>query len=310
MFSVFLQKIISLFLTVTAALSVSCIQWKDGMAGHDFPIIAPTQKAEGDVRVMSFNVRCNDVNDVPRILRRDLVVREILKVKPDTLGVQEATPEWMAYLKFMLPAYGCVGLSRDNGKTVFRKGEASAIFYLKERYDLVDHGDFWISDTPDVPSYGPGASCRRICTWVLLRDKGTGAEFAHVNTHLDDSSEEARILGAHMIVDFINERFGETTPVVFTADLNSIESEDTYRIMTGLLEDASKTAADSVSFPTWHDGDPGENSLWTLDYVMCSADVTVNTFRTVTDGIKGRLVSDHFPVYADVTISGMQADAR
>ena len=310
MFSVFLQKIISLLLSVTAALSISVIQWKDGMAGHDFPIIAPTQKAESDVRVMSFNVRCSDVNDVPRILRQDLVVREILKVKPDTLGVQEATPEWMAYLKFMLPAYGCVGLSRDNGKAVFRKGEASAIFYLKEKYEPVDNGDFWISDTPDVPSYGPGASCRRICTWVLLRDKDTSVEFAHVNTHLDDSSREARILGAHMIVDFINERFTGSTPVVFTADLNSVESEETYRIMTGLLADASRTAADSVSFPTWHDGNPGENSRWTLDYVMCSSNVTVNTFRTVTDGIKGRLVSDHFPVYADVVIPGTHADVR
>ncbi|MCR5782855.1 MAG: endonuclease/exonuclease/phosphatase family protein [Clostridia bacterium] len=300
MFASLLQKFISLLLTLIAAFSLSCIKWRDGMEGHNFPIIPQEEKAAEDVRVMSFNVRCADVNGVPQILRIDPVIREILRVQPDLLGAQEATPEWMAVLQTMLPAYGCVGVSRDNGKTVARQGEAAPIFYLKEKYELVDHGDFWISDTPDEPSYGPGASCRRICTWALLKDRNTQAPVAHVNTHLDSDSNEARKLGANMICDFIADRFAKI-PVVFTADLNSEEGGPAYRIMTEKLNDACKAAADSVSFFSWHDGDPGENSRETLDYVMCSRDITVNAFRTVTDGINGRLVSDHFPVYADVT---------
>ena len=303
MFTALLQRMIAVFLTLIAALSLpGAIQWKDAMAGHEFPIIAPETKAEGDVRVMSFNVRCEDVNGTPAVLRRSIVVREILKVMPDTIGLQEATPIWMTTLQAMLPAYGCVGVARDNGKTAARKGESSPIFYLKEKYDLLDHGDFWISDTPDEPSFGPGASCRRVCTWALLQDKETESIFAHVNTHLDNASEEARVLGATMICDFIKDRFSKTTPVVFTADLNSEEGEEPYRIMTDTLRDANFATADSVSYFTWHDGNPGENSYCSLDYVMCSDNVTVNAFRTVTDGIDGRLVSDHFPIYADVTL--------
>ena len=301
MFSVLMQKIISMFLTFMAALSIGGIQWKDGMAGKDFPIIPPETKAEDDARIMSFNVRCEDVNGTPAILRRNIVVREILKVAPDVLGVQEATPIWMTTLQAMLPAYGCVGVARDNGKTAARQGESCPIFYLKEKYDLLDHGDFWLSDTPDEPSYGPGAGSRRVCTWALLQDKRTDVIFAHVNTHLDNASEEARVLGATMIRDFIKDRFPSVFPVTFTADLNSEEGEEPYGVMTGALGDANLTAADSVSYFTWHDGNPGENSYCSLDYVMCSGSVTVNAFRTVTDGIDGRLVSDHFPVYADVT---------
>ena len=303
MMSVLLQKMIAAFLTLIAALSLpGVIQWKDGMAGKEFPIIPPETKAEDDLRVMSFNVRCEDVNGTPAILRRNIVVREILKVAPDVLGVQEATPIWMTTLQAMLPAYGCVGVARDNGKTAARKGESCPIFYLKEKYDLLDHGDFWLSDTPDEPSYGPGAGSRRVCTWALLLDKQTDVIFAHVNTHLDNASEEARVLGATMIRDFIKDRFPAAFPVTFTADLNSEEDEEPYRIMAGTLRDANLAAADSVSYFTWHDGNPGENSYCSLDYVMCSGSVTVNAFRTVTDGIDGRLVSDHFPVYADVTL--------
>lgn len=301
MFSVLLQKFISLLLALTSAISLSGIKWKDGMEGLDFPIIPPEEKAAEDVRVMSFNVRCEDVNGVPQFLRWNLVLQEILNVKPDLLGLQEATPLWMTTLQAMLPEYGCVGVSRDNGKTVARLGEACPIFYLKERFTLIDHGDFWLSDTPDKPSFGPGAGSRRVCTWALLQDRQIYTPVAYVNTHLDNASEEARVLGANMICDFISDRFSRV-PVVFTADLNSEEGGAAYNIMTEKLTDACRAAADSVSFFTWHDGDPGENSYETLDYVMCSGDVTANAFRTVTDGINGRLVSDHFPVYADVTL--------
>ena len=303
MFSVLLQKIIAAFLTLIATLSLpGMVQWKDGMAGRDFPIIAPEEKAAEDLRVMSFNVRCEDVNGTPAVLRRNIVVREILKVAPDVLGVQEATPIWMSILQVMLPAYACVGVARDNGKTVARQGESCPIFYLKEKYELLDHGDFWLSDTPGQPSYGPGAGCRRVCTWALLQNKENDAIFAHVNTHLDNASEQARVKGAEQIVDFIRNKYKKSIPVTFTADLNSSEDEEAYRIMTEALTDANFAAADSVAYPTWHDGNPGENSRWTLDYVLCSSNVTVNAFRTVTDGVDGRLVSDHFPIYADVTL--------
>ena len=296
------QKFVSLFLTFIAALSISGVQWKDGMAGREFPRIAPTVKEADDLRVMSFNVRCEDVNGTPAALRRQIVVREILKVAPDVLGVQEATPTWMAALQSMLPAYGSVGVARDNGRTVARQGESCPIFYLKEKYELLEHGDFWLSDTPDKPSFGPGAGCRRVCTWALLQEKATEAIFVHVNTHLDNGSEPARVQGAQQIVSFLKDRFAKSIPVVFTADLNSGEEDAAYRIMTEALTDTNFAAADSVAFPTWHDGNPGENSFWTLDYVLCSANVTANVFRTVTDGIDGRLVSDHFPIYADVTL--------
>ena len=301
MFYSFLQKLIVFLLSTVTTFSFSAaVKWKDSMKGHEFELIAPTAKAEEDVRVMSFNIRCKDVNGTPAALRRSIVAREILKIKPDSFGVQEATPLWMAALEALLPEYACVGVARDNGLSVGGIGEYSAVFYLREKYELLDHDDFWLSDTPDEPSYGPDAGSRRICTWALLQNKETEALYAHVNTHMDNASAAARELGANMICDFIGSKFSRTLPVVFTADMNTGEGGKPYRIMTEKLKDARYAAADSKGGGTYHDCAPEDPE--TLDYIMCSSNVTANVFRVVTDGIDNRFVSDHFPIYADVTI--------
>ncbi|MBQ6065374.1 MAG: endonuclease/exonuclease/phosphatase family protein [Clostridia bacterium] len=296
-----LQKWIAILLSLITTFSFSAaFHWKDSMKGHEFEIIAPTAKAEDDVRVMSFNVRCTDVNGVPSPLRHGIVAREILKIKPDSFGVQEATPVWMAALAALLPSYAYVGVDRDTGLSVGGVGEYSAVFYLREKYDLLDHGSFWLSDTPEKPSFGPDAGCRRVCTWALLQDKETEALYAHVNTHMDNASAAARELGANLICDFIKDQFAGTLPIVFTADMNTHEGRKPYQIMTAALKDARYAAADSVGGGTYHDCKP-ENPE-TLDYIMCSENVKVNAFRVVTDGIDNRFVSDHFPIYADVTL--------
>ena len=297
-----LQKLIATLLSVTALFTNTFhISWGDSMKGHDFPMIVAGEKAEGEIRTASFNVRCADNNGVPGIFRKHLAVKEILKMRPDSLGVQEATPAWMLYLKATLPTYDCVGVARDNGKSTFRRGESCAIFYLKETLELLDHGDFWLSETPDEPSLYPGAGCRRICTWALFRIIGTDVTYLHVNSHFDNVSDEARVYGANQISDWIKERFGQT-PVIFTADMNSSERGEAYRIMTESLPDARYTAAHAEAYGTFHAREPENNETTVLDYILCSPMIGVTAYRTVTDGIEGRFSSDHFPVYADLSI--------
>ncbi len=41
-----------------------------------------------------------------------------------------------------------------------------------------------------------------------------------------------------------------------------------------------------------------------IDYVLVNDRVKPLVYRVVTEGIDGKLVSDHYPVYADVVING------
>lgn len=64
---------------------------------------------------------------------------------------QEVLHHQLQTLHGLLPEYAFTGRGRDDGKD---RGEHVAIFYRKDRFQLVEHGDFWLSENPAVPGKG------------------------------------------------------------------------------------------------------------------------------------------------------------
>ena len=256
------------------------------------------EKADGTIRVMTFNVRCFGLENLPRKAREYAVAETIRKGMPDSFGVQEATPTWMRYLKNQLKdSYDYVGGGRANGRN---RGEYSAIFYLKDKYDVYDSGTFWLSETPEEPSVGWDASMKRICTWAILENKDTGAMYLHMNAHFDHKGTEAQKNSVDMILEMAENY--KYLPVVFTADMNINEGTEAYNTMasSNVLWDTKYVAPDTMDYLTFHDTKPAENEDRILDYVMINGLFGVTTYRVVTAGIDGKFVSDHYPVYADL----------
>ena len=256
------------------------------------------EKADDTVRIMSFNIRYGRLGILTASDRHSMVVETIRNGHPDSLGVQEATPSWMKYLTAELAdEYAYVGVGRNNGKN---SGEYSAIFYLKDKYEAVDSGTFWLSETPDEPSKGWDAACKRICTWAVLKNKETGESFVHLNAHFDHKGTEARMNSVDMILEKVSEY--KDLPVVFTADMNIAEGSDDYnRILAdGTLKDTKYSAEDTMSYLTFHDLSPAEHETEVIDFVMVNDKIDTEVYKVVTAGIDGMYVSDHFPVYADV----------
>ncbi len=264
---------------------------------YEMPVYTIEEKAEDtDLRIMSFNIRCLNVGTDTWQDRIGIVSETMLTSEADSIGVQEATPEWMATLKDTLSEkYAFVGQGRDG----LDEGEYSAIFYLKDKYNVVDSGTFWLSETPEEMSYGWGASCRRICTWIVLEDKASGEKYVHMNSHFDHISSSARKNSAKLIIEKAK-NFGDL-PIVFTADMNARENSEAYNTMakSGFFKDAKTEAADTMDYLTYHDTQPRFHQGEVLDYVMSTHKLTATKYRVVTAGIDGRYVSDHFPIYAD-----------
>ena len=266
---------------------------------YEVPSYGFEEKSEGAIRVMSFNIRCTNVGKREQKDRVEDVVATIEKGAPDTLGVQEATAEWMQDLDRELEAYAHVGVGRDDGVSA---GEHSAIFYLKDKYTCIDHGDFWLSPTPEVVSKGWDASHNRICTWAVLENKQTGERFVHLNAHFDNNGIEARSNSCDMILDKASQY--ADLPVVFTADMNIEEgSADYNHITSGCLRDAKYDAADTMSYLTYHDTKPQKHEKDIIDFVMINDNFNALTYRVITEDISGEYVSDHFPIYADIVIA-------
>jgi endonuclease/exonuclease/phosphatase family metal-dependent hydrolase len=163
------------------------------------------------------------------------VVKLIEKLDLDAFGLQEVCSGQADYLTNNLPQYTMVGAYREGGK---RKGQATPVFYRKDRFNAVKSGTFWLSETPDVPgSKSWDTACPRICTWVRLTDKVTGRTFCFANTHTDHNSELARTEGMKLIMKRMREFAPDGMPVVFTGDHNCGEWEETAKIASAVLRD-------------------------------------------------------------------------
>ena len=257
-------------------------------------------KEESVMRVMSFNIRCTNVGKDSWEDRIGIVSQTMLESEADSIGVQEATPEWMATLKETVgDKYAYVGVGRDDGDN---KGEYSSIFYLKDKYTAVESGTFWLSETPDIPSYGWDAACRRVCTWVVLENKENAERYVHINTHFDHIGVTARKNSVDMIVEKAKE-FTDI-PVVFTADMNVKQDSENYNqfVNSGVLYDTKFSAPYTMNYCTYHDTKPNKHKDDVIDYVMINNKFSAVSYRVVTEGIDGRFVSDHYPVYADIVV--------
>lgn len=290
-----LYFLFAVVLTFTAPLSAVN---KDHYDPRSFPQIDVSEKEDGDTRVVSFNVRCQDVNEEPVATRHHIVVEEIKKLDPDICGLQEVTSDWRnEIIKRLGDKYTFIGEVRDSSPD----GEYSPIIFKTDKYTLLDSGTFWISETPDVMSISWDSACFRVCTYVKLRDNETGKVFAHLNTHLDHAGKEARKNGAKLISDFIRDNYSDI-PVILTGDFNSSIFSDAYReIVKSGMKDARFNANVSEHYGTYHDAKPILQPFYTIDFIFASSMVNIKTYKTVTVGIESRFVSDHFPVYADVT---------
>ena len=144
------------------------------------------------IKVMTYNIRYDapgdGVNQWPK--RTDKVYDLIKKYDPDVIGLQEVLHHQLTDLLQNLPAYGYIGVGRDDGKT---KGEYSAILFKKDRLKAMDQNTFWLSETPGVAgSKSWDAAITRVASWGTFTDLKSKKEFLMINTHFDHIGVEAR----------------------------------------------------------------------------------------------------------------------
>ncbi len=260
------------------------------------------------VTVMSFNVRYANTTDGNDIWenRKGAAVKMISELKPDIIGLQEALAGQNAYLAEQLPQYGQVGVGRDDGA---QGGEIMTILYDSERYDLLDAGSFWLSETPDEVSRGWDAACNRTATWVYLMEKGSGRKFFMFNTHLDHMGQTARKEGIKLLVRRIDEitenpplygkAYGKpdrNTPVFITGDFNAAPQDEAVQPLFSQFGSARDNAPQTDKLGTFNGFGSAPNSI-VIDYIFYR-NAAPESFRTVTENWGVPYVSDHYPIVA------------
>jgi len=236
----------ALTLTLNVILGAGCAGGR-GAATRPVAAPAPAPGPAGALRVMTFNIRYGTAPDGDNAWpnRRALVFRVIRDFGPAVLGLQEALRFQLDEVRRELPTFGEVGVGRDDG---LQAGEYAAILYDRNRLEPLDEGHFWLSESPDLPgSMSWGARYPRIVTWARFRDRSTRGVFLAVNTHWDHESQEAREMGAFLMLHRLRPVSGVGDPLLIVGDLNCARGNPAFRILEGL------SSAEPENRPEWTD---------------------------------------------------------
>lgn len=297
---------------------------------NTYPIVEQTME-DYTLKVMSFNVQTENGTSVNFDLRAEMLRDLMDQLQPDSIGMQEVTTGWIYRMDTFSfnNSYAGVGEGRTPG------GEASSIYYRKDKFDLVNSGTFWLSETPDeAGTYLEASLYPRICTWAHLRDKVTGFEYIHINTHLDHlgnskGGKELRTAQVRVILEYI-QSFPDV-PMVMTGDFNhaktssdgvtyamfkNILGEKTFTSSTGekimgSFSDARTEAKDTVTAEEWasmtaywQEGTDKYNpAKKPIDYVFyTTGDFDAMVYRNIHYHRDGIYMSDHLPQYCELHV--------
>lgn len=253
-----------------------------------------------DLTVLSYNIRYNSQSDGEDLwdLRKSELVDQIQQHSPDSFGVQEATAAQMQYILEALPEYAYVGVGRDDGAS---KGEYSAVFYLKEKFEVLESNTFWLSDTPEVVSKAWDAALPRICTYAKLKAHYNGREYWHFNTHFDHIGKIARNESAKLIINKINQMTKKGSAVVITGDFNTQPEEAPIVTIKMDFKDPLDALALEGPKGTFNAFVIGATLDRRIDYIFFRGLTPLKYTHLDEKRANGRWISDHLPVKLEWT---------
>lgn len=248
-----------------------------------------------DLKVMTLNILNNKLYGYgnSRFKRRIEAIREMIgETQPDLIGIQELTAEMLPVMEGLLKTYGWIGDSRRSRIN----NEYSVILYKKDRFEVLRHETFWLSDTPQVPgSRFMLSQFPRITVFALMKDKDNGKEFSFFNTHLDVNLVEIRRRQAMVLCDLIlTHHRGEFT--IVTGDFNDVrDSAPLSAVYEAGLEDLSDDALGStlrgrVGSTRFHNRP--------IDHILISDGIRALDITKLDRSYHGCWPTDHYPLLA------------
>lgn len=256
-----------------------------------------------DVRIISWNIWHEGiyVGHSTNYERLNKVISLINDYMPDVLMAQETVDWWCIYLMQNLDPVYTWAYTESNGHdelmpnlkygpTTVPDETCNAIFYNKEKLELIDNGIYWLSKTPEKMSKFNSSWCFRITTWAKFRVIETGKEFVCVNTHLDNAGggpDQAPVL-----LDIIKQFEG--IPMFLGGDFNAQRATGIMRtfLQYNQIVEACSVAEETKYTVTAND----------IDWLFVTRNrVEVHKYEVPTK-YEYLNASDHNPRYIEVTI--------
>ncbi len=309
------------------------VEFDDGLhpssAGYDsmYTVVANwmatlqggTETAVAEANVMSYNVYFGAQDaDCPIENRFQKVANVIKAQSPDIAVLQEFTDEFEPFYNSTLAGTYSIHGEADGENHTSASSEAAVIIWKTGKYDVVETGTFWASETPDVPyseswcQKGEGVKTYpRAINWVVLKDKETSKELLVMSVHgqPDMSAAMDNTTARTKTMELVAAKASQISAahnncgIVVGGDMNTAVGSAPYNaLVNGGLTDIRALV---------NPGAPGSYNDWTRetskfamgDYLFANGDVNAVTYQVITNDLDtGRTdgktvhVSDHCPI--------------
>ena len=288
----------------------------DGTSDVDFVELTEVLRPDATLTVMTFNVLCffcNDVEYDPWEDRLGYFTDIFQRHDPDLIGLQE-----LLFFKGELepileqnPAYSALYF-KDETQDLFKEYADAAILYRTDRFEVVQNGCYWLSETPDVPLSGGWADSNlpRLVAWAHLRQLSDGSELYFASTHFDNNSPNQE-MSAPIFVEH-TASWATNMPAIVVGDFNSRPDSPAYQTLISphsatniQLLNTFDLAAD-WAIATNQTPLPAYDPAHRIDHIFVAGDHPWSAFDWAVDmytyGPQDRYPSDHFAIIATLTL--------
>lgn len=255
------------------------------------------------MKIVTFNIRydCDQDGINCFSFRKAGILKKLKEEKPDIICFQEVTPHVAVWLKESLSEYYVVGCPRSKNL----ESEQMSVAFRRDRYNLMKMDTCWLSETPWIPgSRYPGQSeCSRTYTEVVLQELDTRLVFRLINTHLDYNANAqgsaVRVREVEQILAALDgAEFFPEAPAIVTGDFNAAPESPEVRLLEqhpGFIN-----AAKGIG-NTYHGFGTCDRDC--IDYIFAKG-FFCTKLEKWTDEKDGVYLSDHYPVCAELSVSG------
>ena len=266
--------------------------------------------ADASLTVMTFNVLCffcDDVEYDPWEDRIGYFTDIFERHQPDLIGLQELL-FYEGELEPILaqnPAYSAIYFS-DETQDLFKEYADATILYRTERFEEVEKGFYWLSETPDEPLSGGWADSNlpRLVAWAHLRQLSDSTDLYFASTHFDNNPPNQE-MSAPLFVERTAE-WALQMPAIVVGDFNAKPDSPAYQTLVTPHPELGIQLLNTFDLaPEWavaanQEPPPPYDPAHRIDHIFVAGDLPWQTTNWIVDmhvyGPESRYPSDHFAV--------------